>query len=71
MTFHASNFIKRNADGTYTSTADRLTWKVRTPFNPKGAVPEIVDGQDIATGIDYKWVRFRLNKKDAMGNYFS
>lgn len=71
MSFHAENFILRNTDGTYESTADRLTWRVKTPFNPEGASPEIVDGEEIATGIDYKWVRFRLNKMDDMGNYFS
>lgn len=70
MSFHIDNLTKELGDGTLVSTADELTWRVLTPFNPKGASPIIEGGVDIATGIDYKWVRFRLNKmKD--GVYFS
>lgn len=71
MTFHAANFYTKGADGSYSSTIDNLTWKVKTPFNPEGAVPEKINGVDVADHIDYKWVHFRLNAQDGNGAYYS
>ena len=68
MTFHAKNFVTVGSDGSLTSTADRLTWKVKTPYCDGS--PIIRDGIDIADHLDYKWVHFRLNKQDDGGNYF-
>lgn len=69
MTFHAGNFIMEQNDGSFVSTADRLTWKVKTPFG-EGA-PIIEDGVDVADHLDYKWAVFRLNKQDVGGSYYS
>lgn len=69
MTFHAKNFVTVGGDGTVTSTADRLTWKVKTPFG-EGA-PKKINGIDIADGLDYKWVHFRLNKQYDNKSYYA
>lgn len=69
MTFHASNFIQIEEDGSYVSIADRLTWKVKTPFG-EGS-PIIEDGVDVADHLDYKWATFRLNKQSEGGSYYS
>ena len=68
MTFHAKNFVVKGADGFLTSSADKLTWKVKTPFS-EGS-PVIKDGIELADHLDYQWVRFRLNKKDEDGAYY-
>lgn len=68
MTFHASNFYVVGDDGSYKCTADKLTWKVKTPFS-EGA-PIIEGGVDIADHLDYKWATFRLNKQQD-GAYYS
>lgn len=68
MTFHASNFYIVDDAGTYVSTADKLTWKVKTPFS-EGA-PIIEGGVDVADHLDYKWATFRLNKQQD-GAYYS
>ena len=75
LTFHLTNFfdggvqlddkgIVLNADK---CVDDRLTWEVETPFSTGG--PRIIDGIDITSGLDYRWVHFRLNKKDDTGTY--
>lgn len=69
MTFHAKNFVTVGSDGTVTSTADRLTWKVKTPFG-EGA-PKKINGIDIADDLDYKWVHFRLNKQSDNKSYYA
>lgn len=64
MTFHAKNFL----DSEGKSVADELTWSVKTPYCD--GMPTLgPNGEDIPDGLDYKWVRFRLNKKDSNGNY--
>lgn len=51
---------------------ENISWYVETPFNPDG-----VGGTDVAAGrailsqIDYKWVEFFVNEKDASGSYYS
>lgn len=69
MTFHAKNFVTVGGDGTVTSTADRLTWKVKTPFGE--GTPKKINGIDIADSLDYKWVHFRLNKQSANNSYYA
>ncbi len=77
LTFHLANFfdggVSLGTDGRVQNAdkcvADKLTWEVETPFSTGG--PRIIDGIDITSGLDYKWVHFRLNKKDDNGNYFS
>lgn len=64
MTFSAKNFF----EGT-TATVDDLTWRVKTPFG-EGSPAIGQDGADIPAGLDYKWVHFRLNKKDAKGEFY-
>ena len=77
LTFHLANFfdggVSLGTDGRVQNAdkcvVDKLTWEVETPFSTGG--PRIIDGIDITSGLDYKWVHFRLNKKDDSGNYFS
>lgn len=64
MTFSAKNFF----EGT-TATVDDLTWRVSTPFG-EGSPSIGHDGEDIPAGLDYKWVHFRLNKKDASTKFY-
>lgn len=47
--------------------ADNVTWYVRTPFGE--GKPYNNNGVDITTGLDFKWIEFRVNKKD--NNIFS
>jgi len=76
LTFHLANFfdggVSLGTDGRVQNAdkcvADKLTWEVETPFSTGG--PRVIDGIDITSGLDYKWVHFRLNKKDGDGNYF-
>lgn len=77
LTFHLANFfdggVLLDANGMVQNAdkcvIDKLTWEVNTPFSTGG--PRIVDGIDITSGLDYRWVHFRLNKKDDAGNYYS
>ena len=41
--------------------ADDVTWYVRTPFSE--GKPTVVNDTDVTTGLDFKWVEFRLNEK--------
>lgn len=61
MTFRAKNFF----DGSGKNIADELTWSVKTPFSDGKP-----DNPELPGTLDYEWVHFRLNKKDAAGNYF-
>lgn len=77
LTFHLANFfdggVLLDANGMVQNAdkcvIDKLTWEVDTPFSTGG--PRIIDGIDITSGLDYRWVHFRLNKKDDAGNYYS
>lgn len=64
LTFKASNFF----EGT-TGTAEELTWSVKTPFCDGSPIQS--EGGDIPANLDYEWVHFRLNKRDANGHYYS
>ena len=58
LTFHAKN-IK----------PDKVTWYVKTPFSE--GRPTIVDGSEVPTGLDYKWVHFQVNDRNPdTGNYY-
>lgn len=59
MTFHAKNFFEG-----LTSTADKLTWRVKTPFSDAAPDDPLVPGT-----LDYDWVHFRLNKRNDDGSY--
>lgn len=59
MTFHASNFFEG-----LKSTADDLTWSVKTPFSDGTPDDPLVPGT-----LDYDWVHFRLNKRNTDGTY--
>ncbi len=59
MTFHASNLFEG-----YNGVADDLTWRVKTPFSE--GEPESAENPG---ALDYKWVHFRLNKRDSDGTY--
>ncbi len=73
LSFHAHNLIQVTDLGggkyNFQDASQTLTWKVSTPFST--GQPTIMDGVDVPTGLDYKWVHFRLNKKDESGMYFS
>ena len=60
---HVINFHAKNLD------AENITWYVETPFNPDGGRPVVVDGAEYTEGVDYEWVEFRVNERDADGNY--
>ncbi|WP_292269883.1 DUF4906 domain-containing protein [Butyricimonas sp.] len=56
LTFHAKHIT------------DDLTWYVKTPFCD--GKPQLIEGEDVPTGLDYKWCHFRLNEKNTAGNYY-
>lgn len=64
MTFHAKNFFKGSDP-----IADELTWAVKTPFCD-GMPKKTGSGEDNPEGLDYQWVKFRLNMKDETGSYY-
>lgn len=51
--------------------ADKVTWMVKTPFNPSGASPVVTNGVENTSGLDYKWVEFRVNDMNEEGVYFA
>ena len=57
LTFHAQN-IK----------PEKVTWYVKTPFCE--GKPNQLDGYDVPTGLDYKWVHFQLNEIDPSNNQY-
>lgn len=40
---------------------EKITWYVRTPFSE--GKPVQVNGTDMTTGLDFRWVEFRLNER--------
>ena len=67
ISFRLSNFFEGNVYDKDHCIIDRLTWSVKTPFGE--GEPYKKDGLDITDGLDFRWVRFRLNKKDSDGNF--
>ena len=45
---------------------DKMTWYVSTPFGREG-MPDRVNGVEVPSGLDYKWVEFMLHKLPAEG----
>jgi len=51
---------------------ENISWYVETPFNPDGVGgTDVAEGRAILSQIDYKWVEFFVNEKDASGSYYS
>ncbi len=69
INFHLSNFFQNGNVTSDNCIVDELTWAVKTPFGE--GEPKNEGGIDITEGLDYKWVRFRLNKQDSDGNYYT
>ena len=77
LTFHLANFfdggVELDSEGYVQNkercVADKLTWEVNTPFSIGG--PRVIEGIDYSDDLDYKWVNFRLNKKENDGTYSS
>lgn len=47
--------------------SEHLNWWVKTPFNPDGADPKSLN----ISGIDYKWVEFRVNVDKKTGDKYT
>lgn len=69
INFKLSNFFEGGVYDKDHCIIDRLTWSVKTPFGE--GEPYKKDGLDITDGLDFRWVHFRLNKKDADGNFMN
>ena len=50
---------------------ENLTWYVRTPFGRQGIPLKDASGNEIYNDLDYKWVEFMLNDKQAGKNLYS
>ncbi|MBR4848677.1 MAG: DUF4906 domain-containing protein [Bacteroidaceae bacterium] len=50
---------------------ENMTWYVRTPFGREGIPLKDDTGQEIYNDLDYKWVEFMLNNKEAGRNRYS
>lgn len=66
ISFKLSNFFEGDKYDKDHCIIDKLTWSVKTPF---GEGEPIKNGMDVTTGLDYKWVHFRLNKKNTDGTF--
>ena len=69
LDFHLINFFEGGKIREDACIVDKMTWMASTPFGE--GMPEKIGDIDITDGLDYEWVHFRLNKKDASGNYYS
>ena len=69
ISFHLTNFFNNSDISKDNCIVDELTWAVKTPFGE--GEPRTEGGVDITSGLDYKWVHFRLNKQDANGKYYT
>lgn len=69
ISFHLTNFFNNSDISKDNYIVDELTWAVKTPFGE--GEPRTEGGVDITSGLDYKWVHFRLNKQDANGKYYT
>lgn len=48
---------------------DKMTWYVSTPFGREG-MPDKVNGVEVPSGMDYKWVEFMLHDTPAEGQSY-
>lgn len=69
ISFHLTNFFNNSDISRENCIMDELTWAVKTPFGE--GEPRTEGGVDVTSGLDYKWVHFRLNKQDAAGKYYT
>lgn len=69
ISFHLTNFFNNSDISKDNCILDELTWAVKTPFGE--GEPRTEGGVDVTSGLDYKWVHFRLNKQDANGKYYT
>lgn len=69
ISFHLTNFFNNSDISRENCIVDELTWAVKTPFGE--GEPRTEGGVDVTSGLDYKWVHFRLNKQDAAGKYYT
>lgn len=69
ISFHLTNFFNNSDISKENCIVDELTWAVKTPFGE--GEPKKEGGVEITSGLDYKWVHFRLNKQDAAGKYYT
>lgn len=69
ISFHLTNFFNNSDISKDNCIVDELTWAVKTPFGE--GEPRTEGGVDVTSGLDYKWVHFRLNKQDATGKYYT
>lgn len=69
ISFRLSDFFRHGMVESDKCIVDELTWSVKTPFGEGEPEPSNDGGLDFASHLDYKWVHFRLNKKDADGKY--
>lgn len=69
ISFRLASFFEGDVFDRDHCIIDRLTWSVKTPFGE--GEPYKKDGIDITDGLDYRWVHFRLNKKDSEGNFLN
>lgn len=67
ISFRLSNFFKNGNVEAENCIVDELTWSVKTPFGE--GEPSNTGDMDFSSYLDYKWVHFRLNRKDEDGNY--
>ena len=71
LNFHLKNFFERGSISQEHNISDQLTWSVKTPFGEGEPRSEGGGTMDVTSGLDYKWVHFRLNKKNKAGLYFT
>ena len=69
LDFKLKNFFEGGNISEEHKITDQLTWNIKTPFAE--GEPRIAGNIDITDGLDYKWVHFRLNKKNSDGTYSS
>ncbi len=67
LNFRLKNFFEGGNITPEHKISDQLTWNIKTPFAE--GEPRAEGDIDITDGLDYKWVHFRLNKKNDDGTY--
>ena len=68
LNFHLKNFFERGNISQDYDISDQLTWSIKTPFGE--GEPRTEGDLDITDGLDFRWVHFRLNKKDESTGIF-
>ncbi len=55
-------------DQAHLTDAEHLLWYVKTPFGREGS-PNVIDGIEVPSGLDYQWVHFIVNEIGDDGTY--